>query len=398
MKYILILLLTIVVATQCCQNSETYDALELFYNSTNGDFWIDKHGWNNRSISYCDWHGIYCDDYDNPCNVISIAIWFNNVSGTIPPQTVKNLPDIINWVIPGNQLEHGLNTILRYANESLDFLNLSQNKISETLDNSLLSRFSGLTQVSLEHNYIHGEITTELLNFAKSRNLYLNNNRFSGTLPRFSKLKSDSLMLNLANNQLTGTIPPEYFNTTIEHLILSDNNFSGTLPSFKGLSHMLDLVLAGNNLEGELECSFLTKFPHLQSLSLARNEFSGEVPQCLFFYRMNNLINLDLSWNNFSGEIDTYFVMTEIQYFNIRGNNFSGYFPYEPSVGMVFADLRDNPLLKPDPQNFDIFYPDSSTLIYDPNSGKQCAVIRTVFPWFAEIMVDPHFYDYKFCY
>lgn len=397
MKSIIFAILLLAAATSlCCNNSETYEALELFYNSTGGEWWIDNKLWNNRSVSYCDWSGVYCDTENNPCEVLTISMWYNNVSGTIPPQTVKNLPNVINYVLPGNHIEWGLNTILRYANTSLEFLNLLDNKFTETLDNSLFDRFSGIRVLDLSHNYIYGEITFEMLN-TQMNYTYLNNNRFSGTLPPLRNLLR-SVALNVANNQLSGTIPPEYFNNSLWQLNLADNNFGGELPSFKGLSKVNELVVAGNNLEGELKCSFLTKFPHLRSLSLGRNNFYGEVPQCLFYYHMQDLVNLDLSWNNFSGEIDTYFVMTEIAYFNIRGNNFSGEFPYEPSIGMVLADLRDNPLLRPDPENWTMMFPDSSTLIYDPNSGKDCAILRVPFPWFAEIMVDPHFYDYKFCY
>ncbi|MBT3385440.1 MAG: T9SS type A sorting domain-containing protein [Prolixibacteraceae bacterium] len=157
----------------------------------------------------------------------------------------------------------------------------------------------------------------------------LSNNQLSDTIPpeigNFDSINS----INLSNNQLLGPITDSIGKlTNLRTLNLNNNNLAGVLPVTIGqLQNLTDLYLSNNLLSGEIphEIGNLTNLRYLQ---INDNNFSGEIP--FEFWDLNQLVLLALYNNNLSGEIpgniSNLSNLNSLKFFN---NNFSGAIPLE---------------------------------------------------------------------
>ena len=108
--------------------------------------------------------------------------------------------------------------------------------------------------------------------------------------------------LNLWNNDLTGSIPPEIGNlTNLTDLNLSYNQLTGSIPSEIGnLTNLIYLNLYDNQLTGEIPPE-IGNLINLTDLRLYENQLSGEIPSEIG--NLTNLTRLDLNWNKLTGKI-----------------------------------------------------------------------------------------------
>ena len=158
--------------------------------------------------------------------------------------------------------------------------------------------------------------------------LYLDNNRLSGSLPaQLSELASLKVM-ELGGNRLSGPIPPALGGlTSLEALFLHNNLLTGSIPGQLGmLSALQVLELSGNELDGSIPPA-LGGLTNLRGLFLHSNRLTGPIPgelgslvllEQLFLYDnrltgsippelglLHNLRSLDLSQNQLVGRVPT---------------------------------------------------------------------------------------------
>ena len=140
--------------------------------------------------------------------------------------------------------------------------------------------------------------------YSGSNTTYLNlsQEQLTGSIPpeigELIKLTS----LQLTFNQLTGSIPSEIGNlTNLEYLWLYDNELTGLIPPEIGnLTNLEWLELQNNELTGEIP-SEIGNLTNLERLHLDNNQLTGSIPP-----ELGNLINLDhlfLNDNQLIGEI-----------------------------------------------------------------------------------------------
>jgi Leucine-rich repeat (LRR) protein len=296
------------------------EALKVFYESTNGDAWINNDNWLVPGTSVDSRYGVSVLNW----TVSSISMFQNNLSGTIPAEiwallNLKTLALRSNpWLTGDIPVEVWL--LINLTNLNLGFNNLSWSIPSEIWNLLQLSHFS------LENNNLIGEIPPELWNlknvwflFLWNNNLswsippelggmesvtwlWLNDNALSGWLPPELSTLDNARTFYLRWNQLSGTIPPEYeMLNNLVHLYLHDNNFSGTIPpELGGMKSLKTLDLMINNFSGTIPPE-LGKLTTLEALVLDRNNLSGEIPPELG--DLLNLRRLSLDRNNLSGNI-----------------------------------------------------------------------------------------------
>ena len=130
--------------------------------------------------------------------------------------------------------------------------------------------------------------------------------------------------IELANNQLSGTIPPEMGQLArLEWLDLHDNLLAGEIPSELGrLEHLAGLSLNGNQLSGSIPPE-LGRLARLKWLDLGGNQLSGGIPS--EFGRLENLTDLVIPSNALTGEIPSELGRLEnLTDLNIHGNALTG--------------------------------------------------------------------------
>jgi hypothetical protein len=86
-------------------------------------------------------------------------------------------------------------------------------------------------------------------------------------------------VLELRNNELSGTIPPELFTARLRGLNLSRNRLNGTIPSAISNSPRLQAVLLlGNNLSGTIPGDAFGRLTDLELVNVASNALTGSIP------------------------------------------------------------------------------------------------------------------------
>jgi hypothetical protein len=111
------------------------------------------------------------------------------------------------------------------------------------------------------------------------------------------------VVLNLANNNLSGKIPSSVGSLfLLQTLSLHNNKLYGELPvSLKNCSMLKFLDLGENRLSGEIPAWIGESLSSLMFLSLQSNEFIGSIPPHIC--QLRNIRILDLSLNNITGAI-----------------------------------------------------------------------------------------------
>ena len=123
--------------------------------------------------------------------------------------------------------------------------------------------------------------------------LNLANNNLTGALPPLNTLK-DLTFLRLDNNQLTGPLPSFNGLKKLQTLWLYYNQFTGPLPNLGGLPQLTDLSIHDNQLEGTLP-DWLNQLDNLQQLHVQNNQFSGPIPNLA---TLTNLTDLWIDGNS----------------------------------------------------------------------------------------------------
>jgi photosystem II stability/assembly factor-like uncharacterized protein/Leucine-rich repeat (LRR) protein len=128
----------------------------------------------------------------------------------------------------------------------------------------------------------------------------------------------------LNNNNLTGSLPPAFFNLTeLTELQLMSNDIGGSIPSaINGLSKIKRIFFNFNNLSGSIptEIGDLTT---LTQLSLNGNALTDSIPPSIG--NLTNLTNLILEDNDLSGSLpDQLYSLTNLTELLLDGNQFTG--------------------------------------------------------------------------
>lgn len=170
--------------------------------------------------------------------------------------------------------------------------------------------------------------------------LNLRVNMFSGSIPEELCGLPALHILDLAQNNLSGPIPPclgnlsafsslrPYFSVPYaspysEEIEL---NVKGRQLEYIKILYLVNIIdLSGNNLRGEIPDE-ITRLSYLGTLNLSRNQLTGIIPENIGDLKL--LETLDLSCNKLSGHIPPSMPsMTSLNYLNLSYNNLSGQIP-----------------------------------------------------------------------
>ncbi|KAJ4909630.1 receptor like protein 45 [Raphanus sativus] len=206
-----------------------------------------------------------------------------------------------------------------------------------------------LIVLRISNNRLHSEIPHSLFNIPFLMLLDLSGNYLSGTLPLRSHSDSYGHILDLHNNNLTGSIPDTLWKD-MALLDLRNNRLSGNIPQFMSTPNISVILLRGNNLTGKLPvglCGLMDIWTQTYHKSLLVSEWFGLGPigysvdfkvqveftekQRYDSYKrgtLDQMFGLDLSSNELSGEIpEELGDLKRVRSMNLSRNSLTGIIP-----------------------------------------------------------------------
>lgn len=309
----------------------------------------------------------------------------NHFAGQIPSRLADLCPTLVELDLSSNNLSGPVPREFG-ACTSLEFFDISSNRFTGELPMEVLTEMSSLKDLAVSFNEFTGPLPESLSKLIPSlESLDLSSNNFSGPIPGWlcedpgnNNLKE----LYLQNNRFTGFIPPTLSNCSkLVALDLSFNFLTGTIPpSLGSLSKLKDLIMWLNNLHGEIPQE-LGHMQSLENLILDFNELSGSIPSGLMNCTKLNWISL--SNNRLTGEIPAWIgKLSNLAILKLSNNSFSGRIP--PELGdcpsLIWLDLNTNSLTGAIPPELfkqsgkiAVNFISGKTYVYIKNDGsKEC--------------------------
>jgi len=299
--------------------------LKAIYETTTGDFWLNKIGWLDEEVEYCDWYGVSCESRI----VIGIDLRGNNLTGPFPYHNISMLHDIQSLDLANNALSGSIDYVTFYNLRHLSHIDLSSNQLSGAVDilispaakyvNFSQNNFSSIHRhkifhpalldleiVDLSHNRINQDASLLFQNPPPNIvELYCSDNLIQGSLPeQLSRLESLKV-LDIRKNNMTGTLPEfSWAFPDLRVLKLSnqgtgnDVGLVGPIPeSLANLGFLRELHLSKNSLSNTIPPE-LGNLAQLTVLDLSHNKLNQSIPS-----NLGSIAVLDLSSNNLTGKI-----------------------------------------------------------------------------------------------
>ncbi|KAL7590825.1 hypothetical protein Lser_V15G32272 [Lactuca serriola] len=256
-------------------------------------------------------------------NLRMLDIGYNQMKGFLP-YSLGNLSNTLSFLsFASNAFSGGLPSSVGNLS-GLTSLDLSNNKLTGTINQVNFSNLGSLQKLDLKNNSFSGSIPGSLGNLSLLIELDLGLNEFNGSMPSSLGNCKRLIKLVIDRNNLTGEIPRKLFelSTLSISLNLGGNRLSGELPQEVGnLKNLNEIILANNRLSGDLPTT-ISSCSSLVNLDISSNFFQGTLPSSLRSLRA--LQTFDASHNNFTGKIPTYLEEIPLENLNISFNGFEG--------------------------------------------------------------------------
>ncbi|KAF0936044.1 hypothetical protein E2562_038351 [Oryza meyeriana var. granulata] len=213
-------------------------------------------------------------------SIVILDVSFNRLNGALHELSAQTTIKPLQYLsFPNN----GLNGVLHDANiiklTKLSILDLEQNMFSGKIPKSI-GQLKRLEELHLGHNEMYGELPPTLGNCSNLKILDVKINYLSGDLGNinFSSL-SNLKTIDLLMNNFIGVIPPEIGQLKVlDTLNLSFNSFSGEIPqAICNLTNLDMLDLSNNNLTGTIPLE-LNKLHFLSAFNVSNNDLEGTIP------------------------------------------------------------------------------------------------------------------------
>ncbi|XP_074282165.1 receptor-like protein EIX2 isoform X2 [Silene latifolia] len=310
------------VFPQWLKNQTQIAFLDLSYTGISGELpgWL----WNLSSLQMIHLSGnqltgslpqhIACDGPYNSCNIWWLDLHDNLLTGTIPKwlghlETVEMI-DLSSNQLTGEIYDGNNGSSLFNIWNSLWMLDLSDNMLSGEIQFGKVLPNTSLQILSLRGNHFDGPIRSQLCEVKSLLVLELAQNRLTGHIPRcLGSIGFDYILvivnapdiqiieivkgivevstgtiggqsiIDLSSNYLVGTIPEELTNIyALFALNLSYNHLTGYIPENIGnLKKVESLDLSNNHLSGTIPQS-LSSISWLSKLNLSNNHLHGPIP------------------------------------------------------------------------------------------------------------------------
>lgn len=355
-------------------------ALVAYYESTNGDQWVDNSGWLEEPVAF--WVGVDGDAIeevsDGEWRITSIDMPRNNMTVPGPfPDELANMDYVTFWKSDVNLHSGGIEVFSEM--ERLSELLIRSNLLADPVPWDLFANMETMEEFRIRQNYFTGEMPAVLGENGEwpvLRRFYLDENLISGQIP---EVTADIQSLNrvyLHNLQLTGPIPdwsvideleyyriagndldagpiPEWiFNSWSETLVrfqIHNTNRTGSIPqSFTNLENLEQFIIGGQADEiGEGETTAdipnMQFMPSLRRINFQGGGWSGPIPQ--WVGDVGTLEDVTFANMDITGELPTNLVNPDpITTIHMENLNLTGGIPnsWQQASGLEALIIRDN--------------------------------------------------------
>lgn len=167
-------------------------------------------------------------------------------------------------------------------------------------------------------------------------------NQIGGSLPSLTGLSQLDVFQG-RTNRFTGPIPSLAGLTNLSLFEVKENQLSGPIPSLAGLTTLQYFFVSSNRLTGNIPP--LTGLSSLVQFYVSYNQLTGPIPSLA---GLGNLTTLSVSHNQLTGPIPSLAGLDSLMYFRVEGNRLSGPPPAVPAPTNVLVPglsrLCPNPL------------------------------------------------------
>lgn len=232
-------------------NLDSYDeqrlrqryALAVYYYSTNGSQWTRSDRWLSDAHE-CDWYSKASSGVCGPLrNYERLEIYYNNASGTIPPELaiLSNSLDALN--LQGGPQKFLTGTIppeLGQLTKIKEF-RIPDNHLEGSIPSQGVDQWIRLEWFDVSNNMLNGNIPREIAVWSNVAIIDVSTNRLQGPLPTEIQVLTNLALLQMANNRLTGALTIG----TLKNLRYFDvhNNLFTSLPTTVGQLMNVNYVL-----------------------------------------------------------------------------------------------------------------------------------------------------------
>ncbi|KAJ3688568.1 hypothetical protein LUZ61_017732 [Rhynchospora tenuis] len=208
---------------------------------------------------------------------------------------------------------------------------------------SCINQLSNLRTLAIMGTALSGSLPEFLfLNHQNLHDLIFSSNAFSGSIPSSLSTIPTLNHLDLSNNSLTGTIPPDLVHGQYASLFLNDNRLTGEIPKCYQWVPLIVISLHNNQLTGDP--SFLFNKENIYVIDLSHNDFEFDLSNVEI---SKTLTSLDLGFNKIYGKVPQSIVSAYyVNNLDLRNNNLCGEipqrqaYPWQPFSGSIFANNK----------------------------------------------------------
>ncbi|CAM0905181.1 unnamed protein product [Alopecurus aequalis] len=296
--------------------------------------------WSPESgVKHCSWKAVICDERSRVVSLSLPSRLGGGFAAELSP-AVARLTKLKVLSLPSRGIRGEISGEV-WRLQHLEVLNLSGNSLRGSLPDTFPE---GLQSLDLSGNQLSGRIPPGIGDCPALRRLRMSSNSLDGFIPPQIGKLAELQALELSGNMLAGGVPPELRHCrSLVKVDLSRNLLHGQVPSsiLRELKSLRFLSLAGNNFSGEIP-SGLGQLSTLRLLNLSSNSLSGVVPIDLAGLRNHTV--LLLANNLFTREVSVH--MSSLQVANVSGDSSLVNPPSQPSeLFTVISQFRSTRVL-----------------------------------------------------
>eukprot|EP00210_Caulerpa_lentillifera_P007114 g6806.t1 len=366
---------------KCCQNEgacqnwiEKWHSVEI--EKKQGTRKVTNFDFCHMTSSVCDSNGhllkLYMDKFELQCQfpieeisklerLEKLVLSSNDLTGNIFKITrgLRQLRYLDEVVLANNKITGTLsvefesetsNPLCILVKRSLKHLHLERNDITGPLPKCLFASGSQLRDLILDHNPISGSIPDVFDAKSALEILRLANSNLTGGFPKTLTHVENLVLLDLSMNELEGIVPGAFgASTKLRHLHLNNNRFIGKVPSGIAASISLETIDVSHNRFDAIPAQWLNEGPTtpIVNLDLSHNEITNDFPAAIAVFP--KLSTLYMNKNKFQGPLpETNEMFPNAWAIDLSDNNFIGNIPREwATIGLFVGSAEIIPYTAP---------------------------------------------------